>query len=434
MANLAVIADDLTGANDTGVQFCKAGLKTIVLLGVQNEDLPQQADVLVIDTDSRADEAAVAAGKVHAACQLLERQQLTGLYKKIDSTLRGNIAPEIFAAYEAFQPQLTVIAPAYPKNRRSTIGGYQLLDGLPVSMTELARDPKNPVTEDWLPALVVKGLARQAGIVPLHIVMKGVEAIRRAVTEKLAMGIDWLVFDAVSDENLRHIAQICAAYEKVLWVGSAGLAEQLVAIQENMAVRQQETVDFQCRSVVVAAGSVSTVTRHQLQLYFEKNKVRGVEVDAVAAVANPDQEVRRLATAASGAPEVVLYCSGEKNAVDAAMAAGAAVGLNAAAVGTRIAQVLGQTVAQLVPAGVDGLLLTGGETAIHCCRALQATGINIIDEITPGIPIGRLAGGPFAGLPVVTKAGAFGEIYAIINGVKALQGKKYYESLSGLKL
>lgn len=77
------------------------------------------------------------------------------------------------------------------------------------------------------------------------------------------------------------------------------------------------------------------------------------------------------------------------------------------------------------------MYLTGGDTAIHCCKALQATGIEVVNEVIPGIPIGRLSGGPFDGLPIVTKAGAFGEIYAIVNGVKALQGQKYYESLSG---
>lgn len=77
---------------------------------------------------------------------------------------------------------------------------------------------------------------------------------------------------------------------------------------------------------------------------------------------------------------------------------------------------------ELVPKGIDGLFLTGGETAVYCCQALGATGIEVISEVTPGIPIGRLVGGPFQGLPIVTKAGAFGDISAITDGVNALKG------------
>lgn len=437
MAKLVVIADDLTGANDTGVQFRKAGLSTNVLLEPKTNCFPEETDIVVIDTDSRSDSSETAERKVRQACRIFPQQGIQNLYKKIDSTLRGNIGTEIFAAYTEFAPVITVIAPAYPKNRRSTIGGYQLLDGLPVSMTEIAYDPKTPVTEAWIPKLLAEKIDHEVGLIPLHVVMEGVSSVTVKIAEYLSQGIDWVIFDAVSDDNLRTIVKACANYEKVLWVGSAGLAEQMPGIL-NWGGNQKIKEDaFHCCSVLVIAGSVSKVTSHQVQLYTEKNEVGYIILDSAAAVLNPEEECRRLVELALplvGKKEILLACSNERSALDLAIEAGKTAGLSAAQVSERIAFVLGNAVKELVPQGIDGVFLTGGETAVYCCRALQASGVEVEAEVIPGIPIGRLFGGPFHGLPIVTKAGAFGEIYAIVNGVKALKGEKYYESLSGLKL
>jgi uncharacterized protein YgbK (DUF1537 family) len=51
---IAVIADDLTGANDTGVQFAKQGLSTVVLMGTGHSVGAIEADVVVVDTNSWA--------------------------------------------------------------------------------------------------------------------------------------------------------------------------------------------------------------------------------------------------------------------------------------------------------------------------------------------------------------------------------------------
>lgn len=50
---LAIIADDLTGANDSGVQLARHGLKTSVLFDM-DEDHITKYDAVVFDTDSRS--------------------------------------------------------------------------------------------------------------------------------------------------------------------------------------------------------------------------------------------------------------------------------------------------------------------------------------------------------------------------------------------
>lgn len=75
----------------------------------------------------------------------ISRYNIKCVYKKIDSTLRGNLGAEIKAVADVFKPDIVIIAPAYPANQRITIGGYHLLEGKPIELTEIANAPKTPV-------------------------------------------------------------------------------------------------------------------------------------------------------------------------------------------------------------------------------------------------------------------------------------------------
>ena len=425
MPKLVVIADDLTGANDTGVQFSKFGLRTIVFLGSESKELLlKNADIIVLDTDSRAESSLIAVERVTKACKIVDELGISHLYKKIDSTLRGNIKVEISAACTAFKPIITVIAPAFPNTQRVTIGGHQLLEGIPVSMTEIAHDPKTPVTESWIPKLLGKE-DDKVGMIPLEKVMGGPLVIHEEITKQLHIGKKWFIFDAVSEENLRHITKAAAEFERVLWVGSAGLAEQLSTVFQWGKNREKRNTIISDHSLkLVVAGSVSKVTQKQIQTYIEKKAVSYILLDSIAAVLTPNQEIERVVFHARKflqEKDLVIYCSNDKEVVAQVIAAGKSININSTQVGIRIAMVLGQVVAELGKEGLAGLFLTGGETAVSSCRALQATGIEILQEVVPGIPLGRIIGGPLYGLRVITKAGAFGDDHAIIKAMKIFE-------------
>ena len=56
MVQLLILADDLTGCMDTGVQFAKVGIRTRVCLFSDNNEAvmgQSEAPVKVIDTESR---------------------------------------------------------------------------------------------------------------------------------------------------------------------------------------------------------------------------------------------------------------------------------------------------------------------------------------------------------------------------------------------
>lgn len=134
---LGVIADDITGANDVGVQFMKRGLETIVLLEAASL-LPttiKEADVIVVDTESRFSPPDIAYQRVRDVVKTLNEASVRVVYKKIDSTLRGNIGPELEAIMEEAGSRLSIVAPAFPSNLRITVGGIQLVNQVPVEKT-----------------------------------------------------------------------------------------------------------------------------------------------------------------------------------------------------------------------------------------------------------------------------------------------------------
>ena len=152
----AIIADDLTGANDTALQFKLNGADTNILLTTDIE--PTSADyqqAWAISTESRNISPQDAFEKVKQATQLfVDKINPDFFYKKIDSTVRGNIAVEVLSMLEVLGWDAAIIMPAFPQEGRTTVGGYHLLKGVPIERTEMARDPHSPIYESHLPTLL----------------------------------------------------------------------------------------------------------------------------------------------------------------------------------------------------------------------------------------------------------------------------------------
>ncbi len=125
-----LMADDLTGANDAGVQLAKRGLKTTVYIeplankGSNSIEMLEGTDVLVIDTETRdlqAEQGAAVIKRVIENLQLVGKQNIL-FYKKIDSTFRGNVGKEIETLLSLLKKDLCILAPSYPKHNRVMIG------------------------------------------------------------------------------------------------------------------------------------------------------------------------------------------------------------------------------------------------------------------------------------------------------------------------
>jgi len=410
---LGVIADDLTGALDTGVQFSKRGLASLVGL---KDSAPSDVACMILNTDSRAVSADVAAARASCAARLLHGRLV---YKKIDSTLRGNLGPEIAAVMQALGLERAVVAPAFPANGRTTRNGNLFVQGVLLEHTGFARDPRNAISESHIPSLLARQAGEPVGLVDIATVAQGPEAIRAAIAESASRLV---VVDAESQRHLAHIAQaIVQAGLKWLPVGSAGLAEELpVALGLATAAPASAPVSTDISPeyrgpVLVAAGSRNQITADQVS---EAAAVLGLPI------VEPDME--RLVDRAAAQGEIDRLADEAARHLDRFGRCIVTTCFTALMEhrSADIAVCLGRLTRQILERRpVRGLFLTGGDIALQACLALGAEALRPIAEALPGLPVSLLVGGPWANMPVVTKAGGFGAKDAIWICVQYLEEK-----------
>ncbi len=147
------IADDLTGALETGAKFAAHGF-TVRVTTELSVSAPPCVQALVIETETRHLAAGQAAHVVCEAASSASRFHPWLVYKKTDSTLRGNIAAEFRALQNVFPDRALTYAPAYPAMGRTVKDGRLLVWGTPVHETVFAADLWNPVHQSDLRSLL----------------------------------------------------------------------------------------------------------------------------------------------------------------------------------------------------------------------------------------------------------------------------------------
>ena len=151
MLSCLMVADDFTGACDTGLQFARFGLRTLVCIGIDGGTVRDiDADVLILDTGSRNCDRLTAERLVQTARAAVSGVRVRLFYKKVDSDLRGNLATEIWTTMRGFRLNLCFFAPALPGEGRVTLGGHHRIHGVPVHRTAVGRD----VADSYLPRLL----------------------------------------------------------------------------------------------------------------------------------------------------------------------------------------------------------------------------------------------------------------------------------------
>ncbi|MDR3121985.1 MAG: four-carbon acid sugar kinase family protein, partial [Clostridiales bacterium] len=167
-----VIADDFTGALDTGVQFARLGAPVLVTLGAGGDfDRAKREgfSVLVVDAESRHIAPEAAAERVGRLTREAVRRGFTHFYKKTDSALRGNIGAELAAMLGACGASALAFAPAFPKSGRVTRGGIQYIDGLPLGESVFANDPFEPVRHSEVARIIAEQTCLPAVSLPIRV-------------------------------------------------------------------------------------------------------------------------------------------------------------------------------------------------------------------------------------------------------------------------
>ena len=398
---IAIVADDLTGSGDTAVQFVRVGWRTQLSVGRAGQALADphaaRAEVIAVTTHSRALPAQEAAQMVKEDVAALRAAGIKRLYKKVDSTLRGPFQAEIEAARRAWREDaIAVVCPAFPATGRTLQDGVLYVEGRPVTETSAATDPVTPVTESHVPTLLgAAHVGQHEGETPAAL------AARIAAAGKI------VVVDAVSSEDMDRLAcAIALLGERALPVGSGGLAAPVARLWAES--------DSQGAVVVVVTSQHSSARAQAGSLTNAGARVWSPSVpvlaDEAAWRAYSEQAVQEARMEAPKGTWLLLAPEGSLPNLDSD------------AVATRLGELAARLVLECQAAGV---VATGGDGASAVLSALGAGGIALVDEVTGGMPLGTLTGGPAAGLPVVTKAGGFGSPNVLMRAVKAVRERRF---------
>lgn len=386
---LLILADDFTGAMDSGVQLAKHGLRVQVTEVSERASLPglEKGTVLVLDTETRHSSKSEAYTAIAEITKWAVKQGIRYFYKKTDSALRGNIGAELEALLTASGADMLFFAPAFPQIGRITRGGTQYWDGVPIHKTSFGQDPFEPVQTAFVPDVIAQqsgfscGIAASGTTVP-----DGSPAI--------------LVYDAESEEDLAQIAESLRMRPLPLaMAGCAGFAAMLPRLFE---AKQERQADFPtAKNLLVVSGSVHPVTERQLE-YARKNGVPVHDLDGTQLA-----EAELL-----GAERAALL---QQLALDLQKRRCACLAIrpepvkdNADAVRERISKRLADLAAAVLEQDpATGLLATGGDTLRSVAKRLNCHGICPIGEIFPGVVAAQMETS-LGSRGVVTKAGGIG--------------------------
>jgi D-threonate/D-erythronate kinase len=414
--SMLIVADDLSGAADCAIAFAGAGRRTVVTLetsGVTNAATEaDHVDVIAADTDTRRLSSQDAAHRTADAFNALSAPGRR-LYKKIDSTLRGNWTAEV----AALQPLagLAIVAPSFPATGRTLHQARVLVHGEPLEKTdtwklENAGRPAN-----------VRTMLEEAGLrcesIDVVALRGDIYALLDRIKATAARGVQALIVDADTGDDLNRLAQATARLDPfehpLFWVGSGGLARELASLPDlfDAEPRKALTHEKQEGAILILVGSLSAVSERQCAMLRERARVSELIVPpALLRAGSEHTDWHAWQSKIGGYLEGhldLLVRIGRDDAFDPAEGAHLSTAL-AALVTPHFRH-------------VGGLIATGGETARAMLSAAGIGSLDLLAEVEAGVAVAR----PCAPHPIrpaiVTKAGAFGSEHALFGAWEHLQ-------------
>ena len=428
MPLIGAVADDLTGATTTGVLLARSKARTAVFF---NEEAAVKAegvedlDAILISSNSRPLPANEAYEKVKSATAALKRMGVKYFSKRIDTTLRGGVGVEIDAMMDVVgDDAVAVVVPAMPQSRRILVGGYSVIDGVALINTPVAQDVRTPVKENYIPRLLGQQTRRNVNLVTLDEVLEGEEAIRDALEAAGEAGGEVIIVDAITIEDVEEIAKACIELKWNVIAVDPGPFTSKLAYYRDLIGREEPNIPPEAeedgRTVLIAAGSATPVTKKQMEVLCEDPRHVRISVDPVALIEGGDAALDEAFRAVHKAedllnsekpPRAILFetaLHGELlNLAEEDSKRHYAEGMSADRINAGLGTIISQLLELCGREKIAGLYTTGGDTMVNVCYQLGVECIEVMDYVIPQTDIGRLVGS-YDGLPIVGKGGLTG--------------------------
>lgn len=256
MVKLLIIADDFTGALDTGVQFAKRSIPTQVFthFTFDNETIEPDTKVLVIDTETRAAGQEEAYRTIHKIVEWSKKQKIEMIFKKTDSALRGNIGSELQAVLDHFPETPLSFIPGHPSIERTVEKGIAYVSGERLEDSVFGNDPFEPVTESSVSAII-----HQQSQVEVTIVSQ-IEDLRNQFDK--SSGIQ--VYDTLTNQDINDwIDELLQQDQLKLLAGCTALANQLA--EKIFHYTEENTAYEKVEGLYIACGSLNDITKRQVE-------------------------------------------------------------------------------------------------------------------------------------------------------------------------
>jgi len=260
MIKLLIIADDFTGALDTGVQFAKRGVSTQVFnnFTFKTDEIQPNTEVLVVDTESRPMSKEAAYESVRKICNWAREQGIEMIFKKTDSALRGNIGAELQAVADAFPDETLFFLPGHPDIDRVIKNGMSYISGQLLENSVFGKDPFEPVTKSFLPDII-----GQQSDINIKVIRSEEKIQWDTLSQTRILVCDSSTIDDI-DERLDELMK----NNQVKYLaGCTALADRLA---NKLSFNRTEPTSYRkTEGLYIACGSLNKITKKQVE-YAEK--------------------------------------------------------------------------------------------------------------------------------------------------------------------
>jgi len=410
MQKYIVIADDLTGSNATCSLFKKIGLRAASILKLQG-DINYDVDVISYSTASRGLDKEEAYKKVSEAIKILKNKDVLVYNKRIDSTLRGNIGTEINAMLDNLEDdRIAVVIPSYPDSGRIVVNKTMLVNGVLLENSDAGKDPKTPIKTSCVESLIQKGIKYSSTYFTLSDIEQPIEEIVKKIQEAIKKS-RVLIFDAVNNEDIIKISKaIIHSDINIITVDPGPFT-----LYYSKELQKKNHLE---KKILMVIGSVTATTKKQIEYILQEEDIFLVKMKV--------EDFFEKETCLKEIERVITYIKKGIASYDLFLVTTSPIGdekkadlqklaenLNTTVeeISKIIANTLTETVVKILKETekFEGVYSSGGDITIALLEKLKAIGVEIREEVIPLAAYGRLIGGDFPNLKLVSKGGMVGD-------------------------
>ncbi|MCF7934718.1 MAG: hypothetical protein K9L28_00030 [Synergistales bacterium] len=386
-SEFTVFCDDLTGTSVQSILLKAKGLSPTLQVHpecLQGAGAQRTPSLLVVNAHTRGSDQATVENRFQALLRALPPHRRCA--KRIDTTLRGHLYRETAALLEAYPRSVALVVPAYPASGRTTIGGYQLLNGSLLERTEVAADPLWPISTSYVPHYFQGRYP--LSMLPMEVVRTGTGGIAKALSG-MAGTHRIIIADAQNDADIEAIAGAAASLRTAFIPVDPG--------PFTAAYISRMSSPRRAKTALAVVGSTSAVTRNQLDYLAGRLNVLFYRFSTDLPVETSREECRRFVEDLDRNAADLLVIQPE----------GPVVRGREEATVRRLSQA-GVSAMETLRRDLAGVILSGGDTAMGVFSQLGADFIAPVTELAPLMMGGRIKGTEYNTLKVVTKGGLVG--------------------------